>query len=156
MRCIQRFLSRRGPATAPTLHTKRPREISDKIRLNPLTPPKQNQNPLTPPAPRRGLGPEALLSAVWVVGAVYVTKTPPHPPCVGLRAGCPVCSKSSRAARRSQSSWYCLAHELGLGLSNEKRQLPSQRVTYTGIVIDTFHCTISIPPDKKSRLVKFL
>jgi hypothetical protein len=144
MRCIQRFLSRRGPANASKLNTKRLREITvEKI-------------PPAPPPPRRGLGPEALLSVVWVDDAVYVTKTPPHLPCVGLLAGCPVCSKSCKAARRSQSGWHCLAHELGLGLSHEKRQFPSQRITYTGIVVDTFHRTISIPPEKKSRLVKFL
>jgi hypothetical protein len=51
-----------------------------------------------------------------------------------------------------------LADELGLGLSDEKRQLSSQRVTYTGMVVDTYRRTISIPhwQDKKLRLAQCL
>ena len=45
---------------------------------------------------------------------------------------------------------------LGLGLSDDKRQLPSQRVIYTGMVVDSFLGTISIPPEKKARLAEFL
>ena len=88
--------------------------------------------------------------------AVYATKTAPHPPCLGLAGGCPICSHFSRQARRSQHYWHRLAAELGLGLSDDKRQLPSQRVTYTGMVVDTFHRTLSIPPDKEAKLAAFL
>ena len=144
MRCIQRFLARRGPNLSATPHSKRVQEDPAVASLT------------SPPPPRRGLGPQALLSAIWVDDAVYITKTPPHPPCLGLVAGCPVCVQASRAARRSQVGWHRLASELGLGLSEDKRQSPSQRVTYTGVTIDTFHRTISIPPDKKVRLAKFL
>ena len=145
MRCIQRFLARRGRAPTPAPNNKRTREPAAHDAL-----------PLPTPTPRRGLGPEALHSAVWVDDAVYVTKTPPHAPCAGLVGGCPVCTHSARAARRSQSGWHRLAGELGLGLSADKRQHPSQRVTYTGMVVDTFHRTISIPPEKKLRLAEFL
>jgi hypothetical protein len=43
-----------------------------------------------------------------------------------------------------------------LGLSDDKRQKPSQRVTFTGMVVDTFLRTLSIPTDKKIRLATFL
>ncbi len=100
----------------------------------------------------------ALHSAVWVDDAVYATKTAPHPSCLGLAGGCLVCAHwhFGRQARRSQHYWHRLASELGLGLSDDKRQLPSQRVTYTGMVVDTFHRTLSIPPDKEATLAAFL
>ncbi len=145
MRCIQRFLARRILKQAPRPHSRRA------------------QGPGAPPAltgatatPRRGLGPAALHSAVWVDDAVYITKTPPHPPCPGLAAACPTCAKSARSATRSQAGWHRLSAELGHGLSTEKRQTPSQRVTYTGMTIDTLHRTISVPLEKKLRLAECL
>ena len=105
---------------------------------------------------RRGLGPRALHSAVWVDDTVFVTKTVPHPPCAGLGGGCPVCRASARRAARSQTGWHRLAERLGLGLSDDKRQLPSQRVVYTGLVVDTFLRTLSMPPEKKRKLVDAL
>ena len=83
---------------------------------------------------------------VWVDDTVFATKTPPHPACAGLDGGCPVCVRTARTARRSQHYWHRLALALDLGLSGEKRQEPSQRITYTGIVVDTFRHTLSIPP----------
>ena len=79
-------------------------------------------------------------------------------PCAGLDGGCSVCARSARSARRSQSYWHRLARALGLGpgLSDEKRQEPSQRITYTGIVVDSFRHTLSIPPEKKVRLASCL
>ena len=144
MRCIQRFLARRAPAPARRAHTSRVQE--------PAAPPVV---PAVPPQ-RRGLHDTALHTAVWVDDTVFATKTPPHPPCAGLVGGCPVCTRTARAARRSQAGWHRLADELGLGLSDDKRQLPSQRVVYTGMVVDTFKRTISIPPEKKVRLAAFL
>ena len=137
MRCIQRFLARRGPPPAPRPQTRR------------LPAP-------TDTTVRRGLHPEALHTVVWVDDTVFVTKTPPHPPCEGLAGGCPVCTRSARSARRSQSYWHRLARALGLGLSDEKRQEPSQRITYTGIVVNSFRHTLSIPPEKKVRLASCL
>ena len=67
---------------------------------------------------------------VRVDDAVYFTKTPPHLPCAGLYGGCPVCIRFARAALRSQHGWHRLAAELSLGLSDDRRQLPSQRVAY--------------------------
>ena len=143
MRCIQRFLARRAPDPTPPPRSRR------------LPPPADGPSQFSP-FDRRGLQPTALHSAVWVDDTVFVTKTPPHATCAGLHGQCPVCARSARAARRSQAGWHRLAHELGLGLSDDKRQLPSQRVTYTGMVVDTFHRTISIPPEKKARLASFL
>ena len=150
MRCIQRFLARRAPAPGPRINTRR---VLDPAPPSPAALPVRPDGEL---APRRGLHDTALHSVVWVDDTVFVTKTPPHPPCAGLVGGCPVCSRTGRAARRSQSWWHRLADELGLGLSDDKRQTPSQRVTYTGMVVDTFRRTISIPPDKKDRLAGFL
>jgi hypothetical protein len=146
MRAIQRFLARRGPPPPRRAHTRRaPSWCGDSDPASSAT-----------PVPRRGLGPEALHSVVWVDDTVFVTKTPPHQPCAGLLGGCPTCKSASNSSRRSQLYWHHLAAELGLGLSDDKRQRPSQRVTYTGIVVDTFRRTVSIPPEKKTRLAAFL
>ncbi len=130
MRCIQRFLSRRGPPPASRPQSRRLPDPSD-------------------PTTKRGLHPQALHTVVWVDDTVFATKTPPQPPCEGLDGGCLVCA-------RSQHYWHRLAHALGLGLSDEKRQEPSQRITYTGIVVDSFRHTLSIPPEKKARLAACL
>ena len=136
MRCIQRFLARRAPAPAQRAHTRRV-----PVAASPPCPAALVASPEAKPVQRRGLHDTALHSVVWVDDTVFVTKTPPHPPCAGLVGGCPVCSRTGRAARRSQSWWHRLAEE---------------RVTYTGMVVDTFGRTISIPPDKKVRLAGFL
>ena len=193
MRCIQRFLARRGPPPAPRPHSRRQppappapgpcsdpplRPVVTRVTAHPPPPP-PSDGPRgdEPPSPlvsrasvsslphpsddqlfasRRGLQPQALHTAVWVDDTVFVTKTRPHPPCSGLTGGCPVCAQTARSAARSQSAWHRLADSLGLGLSDEKRQLPSQRITYTGIVVDSFHHTLSIPPEKKLRLATCL
>ena len=108
------------------------------------------------PSSRRGLGPEAMHSAVWVDDTAFVTKTAKHPKCAGLVGGCPVCQSAQRRAFRNQAYWHRLAAKLGLGLSSEKRQFPCQRATYTGLVIDTFLKTLSIPDDKKRKLAAYL
>ena len=46
-----------------------------------------------------------------------------------------------------------LAAELGLPLNHKKRQAPSQRVTYTGITIDTVVGRMFIPPEKLDKLL---
>jgi hypothetical protein len=143
MLCIQRFLARRAPAPALRPNTRR---VPDP---DPLPPAALLKSPDAEPAQRRGLHDTALHSVVWVDDTVFVTKTLPHPPCAGLVGGCTVCSRAGRAARQSQSWWH-LTDELSLGLSEDKRQLPSQRVMYTGMVVDTSRRTISIPPDKES------
>ena len=153
MRCIQRFLARRAPPPTPALPAP-PAEppTPAPALLGPARP-----SPTRPRrATRRGLDDTALHSAVWVDDTVFATKTPPHPVCAGLTGACPVCCRSARAARRSQVGWHRLAAELALGLSDEKRQTPSQRVTYTGMVVDTFHRTLSMPPEKATRLAAFL
>ncbi len=76
-------------------------------------------------------------------------------PCDSIDGGCPFCARSTRSARRSQSYWCSLANALGLGLSNDKRQISSQRATYTGIVIDTPGSNATpeegIPTDREER-----
>jgi hypothetical protein len=150
MRCIQRFLARRAP-TPPA----QPRSRRSPDPTLP-SPPLLSPFPAPPPSSRRGLNPEAIHTSVWVDDTIFVNKTPPHPTCLGLDGGCAVCARSARASRRSQSYWHRLAAALGLGLSDDKRQTSTQRATYTGIVADTFHGTVSIPPDKKTRLAAFL
>ena len=141
MRAIQHFLDRRGAAPKTKVHSQRTHETS---------------SPALPSLEvKRGLGKDAIHSAVWVDDTVFVHKTPAHPPCTGLEAGCQVCTAAASAARRSQSGWHRLAKALGLGLSDDKRQNPSQRVTFTGMVVDTFLRTLSIPPDKKTHLATF-
>ena len=97
-------------------------------------------------------------SAVWVDDTIFVTKTLAHATCAGLVTfgGCPVCLHYRAMAACSRSYWLFLAGKLGLGLSDDKRQRASQRVTYTGLTQDTFLSTISIPSDKKRKLAHFL
>jgi hypothetical protein len=105
----------------------------------------------------RGLHPTALHSAVWVDDAVYATKTAPHPPCLGLAGGRAARSARFLAAKPDALSTTGTAWRLSLALaSDDKRQLPSQRVTYTGMVVDTFHHTLSITPEKGTKLAAFL
>jgi hypothetical protein len=100
--------------------------------------------------PLPGLGPQALHSTCWVDDTVFVTKTARHGPCSGLAGGCQcdVSAESARRAEPSQHLWHRLAARLGLDLSDDKRQTPSQRVLYTGLAVDTFLRTLSMPPDK--------
>ena len=86
----------------------------------------------------------------------FVTKTDKHPKCASLVGGCLVCKAAQRRAARNQGYWHRLAARLGLGLSADKRQLPTQRAVYTGLVVDTFLKTRSIPDDKKRKLAAFL
>jgi hypothetical protein len=86
------------------------------------------------PAP---LGPNALHSAVWVDDTVFVTKTTPHGSYAGLAGGRGVCVEAARRATASQRSWHRLAARLGLGLNDDERQTPSQRIVYTGRVVDS-------------------
>jgi hypothetical protein len=149
MRCIQRALARRAPPPVRPNSRRQPAPC-------PFLGPASGLPAASPTGLRRGLNPEALHSVVWVDDTVFVTKTPPHAACPGLAGACPICARSARSASRSQSFWHRLAHSLGLGLSDDKRQTPSQRVTYTGIVVDTFRHTLSIPPDKRQKLSSFL
>jgi hypothetical protein len=111
MRCIQRFLARRAPREPRPLRSARVKETeADAFEAASPSP--------TP----RGLHPTALHSAVWVDDAVFATKTTPYPPCLGLTGGCTICSAFAPQARRSQHGWHSLAAELGLGLSDDKRQ----------------------------------
>ncbi len=119
MRCIQRFLARRAPAPVQRAHTRR---VPDPA---PPPPAALAASPVAEPVQRRGLHATTLHSVVWVDRTVFVTKTPPHPPCACLVGGCPVCSRTGSAARQSKSWWHHLADELGLGLSDDRRQLPS-------------------------------
>jgi len=157
MRTVLRFLAQRDT------HPSKKSPFSRRAQASRLAPPAAtvaSMRPATPsnvaPSTRRGLGPEAMHSAVWVDDTVFVTKTGKHPPCAGLVGGCPVCACAQRRAARNQAYWHRLAAKLGLGLSAEKRQLPAQRITYTGLVVDTFLKTLSIPGDKKQKLAAFL
>ena len=178
MRAIQRFLARRSPPPPPKPAVCAPPASPGSVcgssaEASPVLPPSPSAPVRTrraqpgpacgapaaasPPLPtRRGLHPEAIHSVVWVDDTVYVTKTPSHPPCSGFTGGCLICRRAARTASRSQRYWHRLADDLGLGLSDDKRQLPSQRVVYTGMTVDSYHGTISIPPDKKARLAAFL
>ena len=135
MRAVLRFLASRHP---PAPHNPSSRRVTESAEQ------------------RRGLGPLALHSACWVDDTVFVTKTARHGPCAGLAGGCGVCAESARRAGSSQRFWHRLAARLGLGLSDDKRQTPSQRVVYTGLVVDTFLRTLSMPPDKKRKLLDVL
>ena len=60
-----------------------------------------------------------------------------HGPCQGAAGGCPVCSRWLAHFAENHRDLEERAAELGLPLNHKKRQAPSQRVTYTGITIDT-------------------
>ena len=152
VRRIQRFLARRArrglPTSGPTLAACPTR------RRPPPCPPRLR------PRSRLCLGacitPPCTRSCGLTTKSSRPRRRPTRPQAAWASSGAAVCSRTGRAARGSQAWWHRLADELGLGLSNDKRQLPSQRVTYTGMVVATFHRTISIPPVKKVRLAGFL
>ncbi len=98
MYAIQRFLARRAPPPPSPLRTAGTSD-SDMLGAEP-----EADIPVVafPSATPHGLHSTALHSAVRVDDAVYVTKTAPHHPFLGLAGGCLVCSHFGRQARRSQ------------------------------------------------------
>ena len=96
---------------------------------------------------------EPIMAALWVDDTIMVSKSTPHGRCSGLLGNCPHCLIHLKRATASQSFWHNLADDLGLTLNLHKRQDPSQRVTFTGLIIDTILMIFQIPLVKQLKLL---
>lgn len=93
-----------------------------------------------------------LLCSLWVDDISLAQNVPHHDRCGGLAAQCPVCARALKRFEGPLNYWHSLADKLGIPLSLTKRQNPSQRVEYTGILIDTIACRLFIPDRKLLKL----
>jgi len=105
------------------------------------------------PAPRVWLGRGALLSVVWVDDTVWDVKGPRHRLCGGLEAGCVECGllQVEAVAAMDRMEAHCL--EVHMWLSDDKRQVPGQRVVYTGIIVDNIRGRFFCPEEKRAAVV---
>jgi hypothetical protein len=85
------------------------------------------------------------MTALWVDDTIMVSQSNPHGSCPGLLGDCPKCLKQLKRAVASRLFWHTLAADLGPLLILQKRQNPSQRVTFTGLTIDTIPMIFQIP-----------
>lgn len=105
----------------------------------------------------RGNGPLlGLLCSLWVDDLFLAQNVNPHGACGGLLAGCSICVAAKQAFAKTQSYWHQLACDLGITLSLSKRQEISQRVQYTGIVLDSIQGRFYIPDKKRVKLLTCL
>jgi hypothetical protein len=111
------------------------------MRLNPLL------------GERRGASARTIHGVGWVDDVVLFTKVPPHKSCNGLEGACPICMSMLPHALDSQRYWIDLCTELGLGFSEDKRQLVAQMIIYLGIRINTVAGTRHITPKKLEKLL---
>ncbi len=96
------------------------------------------------------------MTALWVDDTIMVSKSIPHGRCPGLLGDCLKCLKHLKRAVASQLFWHTFADDLGLSLHLQKRQNPSQRVTFTGLTIDTIQMIFQIPMVIQLRLLASL
>jgi hypothetical protein len=96
------------------------------------------------------------MTALSVDDTIMVSKSIPHGRCPGLLGDCPQCLKHLNRAVASQLFWHTLADDLGLLLHLQKRQNPSQRVTFTGLTIDTIQMIFQTPMVVPLRLLASL
>jgi hypothetical protein len=99
---------------------------------------------------------DSIMTALWVDDTIMVSKSVPHGRCPGLIGNCRRCHEHLKRAKASQVFWHKLADDLGLSLNSNKRQDPSQRVTFTGLIIDTIQMIFQIPIVKHLRLLASL
>ena len=94
-------------------------------------------------------------SAVWVDDLLLRLRTPPHPPCRGATAGCPVCHRTLIRGRKVKTYVRQLCAELGVGLS-KKGSPAGQLADFTGVEIDTIDHVYRILEAKCIKLLAFL
>lgn len=103
------------------------------------------------------LSPSALLLCfLWVDDLILAWNVPYHGRCGGLAANCSKCQEALERFKELRSYWHDLADKLGISLSLSKRQPPSQRVEYTGVIVDTVAGRLFIPEKKLEKLRKCL
>ena len=108
------------------------------------------------PPPRPGMARGSIPSVAWVDDVAYVAKVPLHGICGGLAAGCEVCHRIWVEANGSQAHVRSTSEQLHLELTDKKRQCPSQRVQYTGIIVDTIVGRMFCPDEKRVALLALL
>lgn len=98
----------------------------------------------------------ALLCFLWVDDLILAWNVQYHGKCGGLAAKCRTCSEALRVFDELRRYWHDLADQLGISLSIAKRQASSQRVEYTGVIVDTIAGRLFIPEKKLAKLRKCL
>ena len=101
----------------------------------------------------QGIPSGIILSGAWCDDVIYVIKTQPHGLCGGERSFCVLCLFAKVEARAAQAFIRSESRILHLNLSDDKRQEAAQRVTYTGIVIDSVEGRVFCPDDKRAGIV---
>lgn len=97
-----------------------------------------------------------LLCFLWVDDLILARNVAPHGFCGGLSSGCDKCAAALADFERIRRYWHDLAEVLGISLSLSKRQQPSQRIEYTGVIVDTIAGRLFIPGKKLEKLRKCL
>ena len=108
------------------------------------------------PEPRAGLLPGSIPSVAGVDDIAYVVKVTLHAVCGGLVAGCVICILVRSRAYEAQEHVRHYSDLLHLELTDKKRQLPSQRIHYTGIIVDTIAGRMFCPEEKRLSLLSLL
>ena len=103
-----------------------------------------------------GLAGGALPSVVLVDDTVWVVKAIRHGICGGLDAECIECGLLQVEGLAAMAVVEGLFAELHLWLNNNKRQLPGQRIVYTGIILDTIQGRYYCPEEKRIALISVL
>lgn len=108
---------------------------------------------------RLHMKPEAaflLLCFLWVDDLSLARNIEYHGFCGGLENNCSTCIDALHSFKATQALWHRLAAELGITLNLTKRQEPSQRFEYTGILFDTIRGRLFIPEKKLDKLTTCL
>jgi len=100
--------------------------------------------------------PQGTPGVVWVDDFAFAGFVPPHPPCSGGLAGCPVCLAALPAVQADRAHWRHICPRLGIGLNDDKTQDCTQQPTCAGFAHDTVKGKRYILPKKEEKLVHCL
>jgi hypothetical protein len=95
-------------------------------------------------------------SASWVDDLLLLLKSRYHGRCGGATNGCKTCADTKELADLLEEHWLWLAAELGLPLSEDKRQRASQIWEYSGIIFDSIKGLLLIPDRKLAKVTASL
>ena len=96
-----------------------------------------------------GEGSGAIFSVAWCDDTVYVVKNERHGTCGGEASLCATCLFAKTEGTAAQAFVREESRILHLKLADDKRQVVSQRVTYTGVIIDTIAGRLFCPEIKR-------
>ena len=95
-------------------------------------------------------------SASWVDDMLLLLKSRYHGRCGGTANGCKTCADTKELADLLEEHWLWLAAELGLPLSEDKRQRAAQIWEYSGILFDSIKGLLLIPDRKLAKVTASL